>query len=147
MPQAGTAPIYCATPAVRFASSNILGASANTALDGSGTPGTDYNVVFTAGAAGSYLKRLRFKAGVSASATTLTVVRAFLNNGSSIGTAANNVFLDDLTLPATTPSITGASPVYFLSFEMPIPAGYQVFIKFATASANGWQVLAEGGDY
>ena len=67
-------------------------ASANTALDGTGTVYT----AFTADATnGGFIQRMRIKAP---STSTATVLRVFVNNGSTNATAANNSLIDELTI-------------------------------------------------
>lgn len=151
---ANTQPIFTRTPQVEWgnkvaAATPVIGATANTSLILAGsTLNTDCWTVFTADATnGGYVQSLRFKPGVSAAATTLTVARVFINNGSTPATAGNTVFLDDITLPATTPSITAASPVYEMPINRALDPGFKLIVAFATASANGWQVLATGGKY
>ena len=150
---AGIDPIYCKAQDVQFGNlataTPVIGTTANTSLILAGsTLGTDCYSVFTADATnGGFIQKIRFKPGVSASATTLTVARIFLNNGSTPSTAGNTVFIDDITLPSTTPSITASSPVIEVLLNLAIPAGWKVLVSFATASANGWQVSAFGGKY
>ena len=146
---AGIDPIYCKAPIVKWCATTtaIVGATANTVLDGSGTEGSDLFTIFTAGTNGGFVQKIHCKAGVSANATTATALRVFINNGSTIGTAINNIFWDDLTLPATNPGIAAQSPTFELQMNLALPAGYKIFVKSATASANGWQVCAVGGDY
>jgi hypothetical protein len=149
---ANTQPIFTRTPQLESASTGatpVVGTVANSSLVlASSTLASDCFVVFTADATnGSYCQKIRFKAGVSAVATTATVARVFLNNGSAPATATSNVFLDDITLPAVTPSITLGSAIYELSINLAIPAGSRLLVAFATASANGWQVIGVGGKY
>jgi hypothetical protein len=75
--------------AITAAANNYTGADANNAL------------VFTAGADGSYIRRLHFKA---IGTNVQTVARIFINNGSANTTAANNRLFDDIQLPATSAS-------------------------------------------
>jgi hypothetical protein len=148
---ANTQPIFTRTPVISFgvdSTDAVIGATAQTALTGTGTLGTDIFAIFTADATnGGYVQKIRFKAGVSAAATTLTCARVFINNGSTNATITNNVFFDDITLPATTPAIAAASPVYEMNVGIALPAGYKLLVTFATATANGWQVTAIGGQY
>jgi len=148
---ANVQPIFTKTPDIQFpnnATISVVGASANTALTGAGTLGTDIFAAFTADATnGGYVSKMRFKASVSASATTLTVARVFINNGSTNATTTNNVFWDDITLPAVTPSITAQSPVFELQLGFALPAGYRLLVTFGTATANGWGITTIGGKY
>lgn len=148
---AGIDPIYCRAPIFTFSidsTDSVIGATANTALTGAGTLGTDIFTAFTADATnGGFVNRIRFKAAVSAAATTLTVARIFINNGAVNSTITNNVFYDDITLPSVTPSVTSASPVFELPLNIALPAAYRILVTFATATANGWSVVAIGGAY
>ncbi len=56
-------------------------------------------LVFTAGANGSYIKKLRFQA---IGTNVASVARIYINNGSTNGTATNNSFYGQVSLPATT---------------------------------------------
>src|SRR6266702_4523631 len=82
-------------------SSNNGTGMAPTLTTGSNTyDGTNGNaaLVYTSGA-GGFTQRLRFKA---IGTNVATVARIFLNNGSSAGTATNNSFYGEISLPATT---------------------------------------------
>lgn len=58
----------------------------------------DVTLAFTADSTnGSYVQRLRFKAGGT---NTASVARIYINNGSTNGTAANNAFYGEVSLPA-----------------------------------------------
>lgn len=111
------------------------------------TSGTTY-LAFTADATnGGFLQRLRFRASNAAN-TTASVARVWINNGSTTGTAANNILFDEITLPATTAATSSATAGYELPVNMALPAGYKVYITLGTAMATGsWQVTAIGGKY
>jgi hypothetical protein len=134
---ANTAPIFTLTPNVAWAP---IIASANTAMDGTGT----VNTVFTGGANGSFCQHLKARAVGSCVAT---VIRVFLNNGSSNATANNNALIQDITLPATTASNTAALPSIDIPINAVVPNGYKLNIAFGTATSAGWKVSAFGGDY
>src|SRR5262245_51311965 len=89
-----TSPIFVGVPNFGIGT-NIT--SANTAMDGTGT----VVGVFTAGANGGYVRRLRIKA---LGTNVASVLRIFINNGSTNGTATNNVLFGELTLAASTAS-------------------------------------------
>lgn len=129
-------PIYTLTPNISFCALT----AANTAKDGTGTVG----VAFTAGANGSYLKKLTFRAKGT---NVQTVARVFINNGGSNTTATNNTLFKEITLLATTLSETTALADVELAFGDALPAGYQILITLGTAVAAGWQITAVGGDY
>ncbi len=76
-----------------------------------------------------------------------TVLRIFLNNGSTPGTAANNSMIAQATLPATTNSETGALTPVEIPINKPIPPGYDLYAVLGTTVSAGWQVTAFGGKY
>lgn len=139
---ANTAPIYSRLADIQFSGAYLT--TANTTADL--TSGTSY-LVFAADATnGGYIQRLKFRS-TPAGNTTATVARIWINNGSTTGTAANNSLYDEVTLPATTASGTLATAGYEVPMNMPLPAGYKVYITIHTASTNGWNVTAIGGKY
>jgi hypothetical protein len=130
-------PIFSAVPKIAWSTAVT---AANAAMDGTGTVST----LFTAGANGSYTRRLWAK---SVGTNVQTVLRVFINNGSTNVTAANNVLRREITLPATTASNTAAGPEMEIPLEIPLPAGYKINVAIGTAVAAGWVVGVEGGDY
>lgn len=135
---AGTTPIFCATPR---SSGITTGTSANTALDGTGTVAT----AFTAGANGSKVDEIRFN---HLGTNIATVLRVFINNGSTNATAANNTLLYETTMAANTISQVAASVQQVATFSnLVLPAGYKLNVTIGTAIAAGVMVLAQGGDY
>jgi hypothetical protein len=133
-----TAPIFIGTPNFGLGTS-ITGA--NTAMDGTGTVVT----VFTAGASGGYVRRIRVKGQGTNQAN---VMRVFVNNGSSAGTAANNVLWGELTLNASTASNSAnVAPDYEYAMNLVLPANYVVNVCLGVTAAAGWIVSAEGGNY
>lgn len=140
-------PIFVKEPQINWGSTDGDGGSAgalktaNTAKDGTGTVLT----VFTADATnGSFIQKVRFRpAGTNAS----TVARIFINNGSTNGTASNNVLFTEITLSATTGSETGALQEYEVPLNIPLPAGYKILVTLGTTVSNGYFVSAIGGKY
>jgi hypothetical protein len=133
-----TNPIFVGTPNFGF-SATITAANTNT--DGTGTVLS----VFTAGANGSYVRRLRCKAQGTNQAN---VLRIFINNGSTQATAANNTLWGELALGGSTASSSAAiGPDYEYPLNMVLPAGYVVNVCLGVTSAAGWLVSAEGGNY
>ncbi len=143
---ANTAPIYSATGAVDSVAANnsglVVGPTANTALDGSGTL---YNA-FTAGANGSYFQKIRFRPVGSPAAT---VCRVFIS--SSTTTNATNTWLyDEITLPAVTLSQTAASSVFELPLNFALDPSYLLYVTFGTSTGSagtGYSVVTIAGDY
>src|SRR5690242_21161977 len=75
----------------------------NTAMDGTGTVTT----VFTADATnGGFVQKLRLRA---AGSNVATVLRVFINNGSTNTVAANNTLFDEISLPSVTAAAAGAT--------------------------------------
>jgi hypothetical protein len=137
---ANTAPIFSGAGDIQWASTPLV--NANTNFDGTGANSV---LVATAGASGSFIQRIRFRASGSA---TATVARIFLNNGQSTGSAANNILFDEITLAATTATNTAAQPVYEIPCNFALPAGYRIVATVGTAqSTGGWYVSSVGGSY
>jgi hypothetical protein len=143
---ANTSPIYSIAGDIQSVASNnsglVVGPTANTALDGSGT----LYKLFTAGANGSYVQKVRFRPVGSPAAT---VCRIFIS--SSDTTSATNTWLyDEITLPAVTLSQTAASSVFELPINFALNANYLLYVTFGTStgsSGTGYSVVCVGGDY
>lgn len=141
---AGIDPIYTQTPDVSnnttTGMNQLITAAANdyTGID------ADVSLVFTAGANGAYVDRLRFKAGGT---NTASVARIYINNGSAHTTAANNVFYGEVSLPATTAIATAATVDIDYPMDLRINAGFGIYVGLATAVAAGWVVTPVAGQY
>ena len=143
---ANTQPIFPLTPKVSWATLT----TANTAKDGTGTVVT----VFTAGADGSRIDQIKVRA---LGTNVATVMRFFVNNGSTNATAANNSLIHEATIAATTLSETAALVDNNITISAnttetipPIPylpAGYKLNVTIGTTVAAGLQVTVHGGDY
>lgn len=144
---ANTAPIFSIAGDVNSVASNntglIVGPSANTAQDGTGT---NIYKAFTAGANGSYVQKMRFRPVGSPAAT---VARVFIS--SSTTTNATNTWLyDEITLPSVTLSQTAASSVFELPLNFALPANYLLYVTFGTSTGSagtGYSVVTIAGDY
>lgn len=133
-----TNPIFVGTPNCSW-SGQVT--TANTAVDGTGTVAT----IWTAGANGGFLRAIRCKAGGT---NVASVARFFLNNGGTNATAANNVLIGELALPATTGSNTVMiGPDLIYSLNRIVPAGYVVSVCIGTTVATWWNFEGEGGNY
>jgi hypothetical protein len=118
---------------VTAAANDYTGISANNSL------------IFTADATnGSFVQRIRFKAGGS---NIASVMRIFINNGSTAGTATNNVFYGEITLPATTAIATAATVELDYPMNFVLPAGFRIYVGLGTAVAAGWVAMAVAGNY
>jgi len=143
---ANTAPIFSIAGHVESVASDnsglVVGPTANTAQDGSGT----LYKAFTAGANGSFLQKIRFRPVGSPAAT---VCRVFISSSSS--TSATNTWLyDEITLPAVTVSQTAASSVFELPLNFALNASYLLYVTFGTSTGStgtGYSVVTVAGDY
>lgn len=143
---ANTSPIYSVVGATDSVAANnsglIVGPTANTAQDGSGT----LYKLFTAGANGSYVQKIRFRPVGSPAAT---VCRVFIS--SSTSTSATNTWLyDEITLPAVTVSQTAASSVFELPLNFALDPNYLLYVTFGTTTGSagtGYSVVTIAGDY
>ena len=139
---ANTAPIFSTKGSIQW-NPAILN-TANTAKDGTGTVAT----VATGNAAGNAAGNLIQKLVARALGTNVaTVLRVFINNGSTNATALNNSLIAEMTLPATTLSEVAALPDYVLPLDLILPAGYKINCTIGTAVAAGFALTVMGGEY
>jgi len=104
----------------------------------------DVSLIFTADADGSFVQRIRFKAGGS---NIATVARIYINNGSSPGTATNNTFYGEVSLPATTAIATAATMDIDYPMNFALPASFRLYFGLGTAVAAGWVATVIAGKY
>ena len=144
---ANTSPIYSRVGSISWGSADGDGGAAgplktaNTAKDGTGTVLT----IFTADATnGGRVERIRAR---PAGTNVATVLRIFINNGSSSATPANNVLYAEMTLAATTLSEVAALAVSEIpnaatvpdgtGFPLVLPPGYKLLATLGTTVAAG----------
>ena len=128
-------PVLPQTPNVGALNCILSTAMTNTkAFDGTDTAGTALALAYTAGANGSRLDYVKVKLastnGATASGTSsATVVRFWLNNGSANTTAGNNIFIDEILIPATAVAAlaTAVTTTYILPLGFSVPAGYRIY--------------------
>lgn len=142
---ANTIPIY--SKAGQISWEPTLLKTANIAKDGTGTVST----LFTAGADGARVERIRARA---AGTNVASVLRVFINNGSDPSVAANNVLYAEMTLTATTLSEAATLVIQELpniadttAFPLVLPAGYKLTATIGTTVAAGWYLSAIGSTY
>lgn len=112
------------------------------------TSGTSY-LVFTADATnGGYVREVRCKANPSQN-TAATVMRVWINNGSTTVTDTNSACIAELGIPATTASASAPTPDFVLPLNIPLPPGYKLYVTFGTAPGGSgeFMVTAIGGKY
>jgi hypothetical protein len=134
-----SSPVFGSTPVNSWDTAGALTA-ANTNMDGTGTVQT----IFTAGADGAFVEKVIAK---PVGTNVATVLRIFVNNGSSTTSAANNKLIAELGLQA----ITGSNSQAQLDFEkilnLRLAPSYRITCCIGTAVANGWHVSAHGASY
>jgi len=145
---ANTNPIYSKVGDVQWGTVT----TANTAKDGTGTVVT----IFVADATnGGRVEKIRAR---PTGTNTASVLRVFINNGSSNATPANNTLFAEVSLPSTTLSEVAALALVEIpnnnatspdttGFPIVLPAGYKLNITIGTTVAAGWAVTAVGGKY
>jgi len=143
---ANTSPIYSIVGATDSVAANnsglVVGPTANTALDGTGT----MYKAFTAGANGSYIQKIRFRPVGSPAAT---VCRVFISSSTTTSATATWLY-DEITLPAVTLSQTAASSVFELPLNIAVDPNYLLYVTFGTstgAAGTGYSVVTIAGDY
>jgi len=137
-----TVPLFSKAGDIQWSSTDMT--AANTTADL--TSGTSYTVWTADATNGGLIQDILFKP-TPAGNTTTTVVRVWINNGSTTGTAANNTLIGDQTLTAVTASAVAGVTTATFPINRILPAGYKIICTLATASANGWKATGFGGKY
>lgn len=140
---ANTEPIFTKAPDIQWIESAT---AANNTIDI--TSGTSY-LIYTADATnGGYVDELRVKVN-PANNSAATVVRFWLNNGSTTGTAANSAIVGELSLPATIASATAPLPEFSYPVKKALPAGYKIYATMGTAVGGSCEltITAFAGKY
>lgn len=136
---ANTSPIFSLTPVSTITAAWTTG---NNNYDG--TNGT-VALMYTAGTNGSYVRSIIGEAlGTTGGAT---VLRVWVNNGSSVGTATNNALVAQFSLPSITASATAATAHMELPLNLQLPSGYKLYGVLGTTVTAGWIFVTTGGDY
>lgn len=141
---AGTAPIYTATPDVSTNGTTGNATTLTTATADYTGASANHSLVHTAGANGSYVRKIRFKAIGS---NVASVARIYLNNGSTNGTGANNTFYGECSLPATTATNTASTVDIDYPMEIALPASWRIYVGLGTTVAAGWVPVTVAGQY
>lgn len=141
-----TAPIFTLTPQISFASIT----TADTSTDGTGAHVTS---ICTANATnGSFIQKLVFqpKSTSGSTSTNAAAARIYINNGSTVGTAANNVLFKEVTLPSVAVNTAGTAAAFGLEVPLNIQlkAAYVIYVGITSMAANtDWDITAVLGDY
>lgn len=141
---ANTQPIYTRKGNLTADGSTTMSAGLVTATGDFTGVSANHQLVHTAGADGSYVKRLKF---VATGTNTASVARIYLNNGSANTTATNNQFIGQISLPGTTLINTAATAEPEYPLEMMIPPGFRLYVGLGTTVAASWICTAVAGDY
>jgi len=105
----------------------------------------DVSLIFTADATnGSFVQGIKFKAGGT---NIATVARIYINNGGAATTATNNVFIGEVSLPATTAIATAATAEIWFPLNFALDPGFRLYFGLATAVAAGWVGFVVAGKY
>lgn len=139
---ANTSPIFIRTGNNGGIGSTVTTA-ANTAVDGTGTT----ILAFTAGADGAYVQDITFVPQGNATNNTASVARIFINNGSTPATATNNLFIGEVTLPATTGTLVAALPPIVFPLNRVLEPTERIYWALGTAVSAGYWANVKGGDY
>jgi hypothetical protein len=134
---ANTNPISPIAPATSWEGGQLTAETSLTTL-------TNYKDIFTAGANGAKVNRVRV---VHRGTNVVTVMRFFINNGSTPGTAANNSLVAEETIAANTISQVAKSVFYDIPLNFVLKPGHKLLYSVGTAVAAGHQVTADAGDY
>lgn len=138
-----TEPVFSRVADIQWADSIV---TANNTIDI--TTGTSY-LVFTADATnGGYVKNARVKVNPSQN-TAATVVRFWVNNGLTTGTATNSAMIGELGLPATTTSASAPQADFDYPLNFAMPPGYRLYVTVGTApgGTSELMVIVFGGKY
>ena len=135
-----TTPIFSKAGDIQWNDSPIVTANTTTDL----TTGTSY-LIFTADPTnGGYIQKLRIR---PLGTNVASVMRFWINNGSTIGTSSNNVLYDEISLAISTASQTSALSVYELPLNFALPLGYTIYVTIGTTVLAGFDVTAIAGKY
>lgn len=128
----GGAGTFTFAPSMTTAAADYTGVSTNNIL------------VHTAGADGSFVDKIGFKAlGTNVG----SLVRIYLNNGSTNTTATNNTLIAEVALPSTTASNTVVTQEIFFPLNLRLDATFKIYVGLATTVAAGWTPVCYSGQY
>jgi hypothetical protein len=134
-----TAPIFTQTPNIGIGSIAV----SNSVSPFDMTSGASSSL-FTAGASGSYVSKIRIKPSGS---TVATVLRFFINNGGSTTVATNNTLYAEISIPAITVSTTLAQNDFEVPLNIAIPGSYSIYGIASAFTTGGFEITTIGGNY
>jgi len=143
-------PIYARVADVQVGGA-VIGASANTATDGTGA--NTYKIYDSDPTEGSFVQRVILKPITSIAATVVRLWYCSATGTFTAGTtntAANTAMIAEITVAAWTASNTLAAPQYEVALNFPLPAGTKLLMTFGTstgAATTGFNPLTIAGKY
>ena len=148
-------PIYGRTPDVQQSgalnSGTILGPTANTAQDGTGS--AIYPIFQADATEGGYIECIVMKPVGSPAATVVRIFYCSATGAFTAGTtntASNTGILTEFPLPAITTSNSNAQSDVVIPIRQRFPAGTRLLVAFGTstgASGTGWVTTTFGSKY
>lgn len=144
-------PLYSRQGDIQFGGAGVIGPTANTAQDGTGSAISSVYQADTTN--GNFLSKLVFESAGSPAATVARVFICSVTGAFTAGTsntAANTAKYAEVTLPSVTLSQTAAAPHFEVPMNIQLPPGYRVLVSFGTstgAAGTGWVVSGVGGKY
>jgi len=140
-----SSPAFASVPASNFTPQTLT--AANTATDGTGTTALVATAPASASPAGSLVERIRC---MHLGSNVATVVRVFLNNGSTPTVAGNNALLAEKTMPANTLSQVAESVPQDIIINQVLKGHAstpeRLYVAIGTAVAAGIRFTPIGGD-
>lgn len=138
-------PIFTQTPKSSFAFITGVDSTAD---------GTDADVelLYTAGADGGFVTKI-VAVPISTSGSTTTsacAFRIYINNGSTVGTASNNVLFREVSFGAIAVNTTAttAATDYHIPINMQLQSGYKIYVSVTALAANTqWNASVIAADY
>lgn len=141
---ANTAPVFTLVGNLTANGGTTMTAGMVTATGDYTGVSANHVLAHTAGANGSYIKRIKF---VATGTNTASVARIYLNNGSTNTTATNNQLIGQVSLPGTTAINTAATSEVEYPLEMMLEASFSIYIGLGTTVAASWIPTVIAGDY
>lgn len=133
-------PIYSHEGVLSFAVGSLGSQAGGTVDIAAMTAGAVYDCGFTADATnGGYVQKVILRPGaVSSGNVVATTVRLWANNGSATTTTGNNALIAEISVPAITMSITGATPGFEIPVYAAFPPGYKLYMTFGSANISAF---------
>lgn len=137
---ANATPIFASTPIFGL----VQQITAADTTRGADLSGANVRLLLTAGTDGAIFNYVRF---FPLGTNIATMARLFLNNGGALNVASNNVLVGEIAFTATTASDNLAQFVSDWALNMPVPAGYRLYVTLGTTVAAGYAVSAVGMNF